>query len=202
MSCFSDHVFFISYLLFCFHFLSYVYSVTKKGISVNTEIPFSRKCRRPESNRHGRLVPQDFKSCASASSATAAYPFSGSGWRWIRTTESTANRFTVCPLWPLGNPSILASTSKNYIIIPIIKMQEVFLYSCNILAMFRAAATRQKTGCDSPDFLFPSIPSTPVPRSTTARRCGPAPPASASHDRHDNQCVRHYSPFHQTASCG
>ena len=72
MSCFSDHVFFISYLLFCFHFLSYVYSVTKKGISVNTEIPFSRKCRRPESNRHGRLVPQDFKSCASASSATAA----------------------------------------------------------------------------------------------------------------------------------
>ena len=75
MSCFSDHVFFISYLLFCFYFLSSVYSVTKKGISVNTEIPFSRKCRRPESNRHGRLVPQDFKSCASASSATAAYPF-------------------------------------------------------------------------------------------------------------------------------
>ena len=31
------------------------------------------KCRRPESNRYGRLVPQDFKSCASASSATAAY---------------------------------------------------------------------------------------------------------------------------------
>ena len=28
-----------------------------------------------------------------------------SGWRWIRTTESVANRFTVCPLWPLGNPS-------------------------------------------------------------------------------------------------
>ena len=33
--------------------------------------PF-KSCRRPESNRHGRLVPQDFKSCASASSATAA----------------------------------------------------------------------------------------------------------------------------------
>ena len=28
------------------------------------------------------------------------------GWRWIRTTEATCNRFTVCPLWPLGNPSI------------------------------------------------------------------------------------------------
>ena len=28
------------------------------------------------------------------------------GWRWIRTTEACRNRFTVCPLWPLGNPSI------------------------------------------------------------------------------------------------
>ena len=31
-----------------------------------------------------------------------------SGWRRIRTFESVANRFTVCPLWPLGNPSIKA----------------------------------------------------------------------------------------------
>ena len=31
---------------------------------------------------------------------------SPNGWRWIRTTEATCNRFTVCPLWPLGNPSI------------------------------------------------------------------------------------------------
>ena len=28
--------------------------------------------------------------------------FSGGG-RWIRTTEGIASRFTVCPLWPLGN---------------------------------------------------------------------------------------------------
>ena len=28
--------------------------------------------------------------------------FSGGG-RWIRTIEVTDNRFTVCPLWPLGN---------------------------------------------------------------------------------------------------
>ena len=27
------------------------------------------------------------------------------GWRRIRTFEGVANRFTVCPLWPLGNPS-------------------------------------------------------------------------------------------------
>ena len=25
------------------------------------------------------------------------------GGRWIRTTEVSDNRFTVCPLWPLGN---------------------------------------------------------------------------------------------------
>ena len=30
------------------------------------------------------------------------------GWRWIRTTEAICSRFTVCPLWPLGNPSIKA----------------------------------------------------------------------------------------------
>ena len=34
----------------------------------------------------------------------------GSG--WIRTTEGGANRFTVCPLWPLGNTPIFTS-QKN-----------------------------------------------------------------------------------------
>ena len=29
------------------------------------------------------------------------------GGGWIRTTEVSDNRFTVCPLWPLGNSSIL-----------------------------------------------------------------------------------------------
>ena len=33
--------------------------------------------------------------------------FIGRG-RWIRTTESSANGFTVRPLWPLGNPSTYA----------------------------------------------------------------------------------------------
>ena len=28
------------------------------------------------------------------------------GGRWIRTTEGIASRFTVCPLWPLGNSPI------------------------------------------------------------------------------------------------
>ena len=34
------------------------------------------------------------------------YKIIGRGW-WIRTTESSANGFTVRPLWPLGNPSKL-----------------------------------------------------------------------------------------------
>ena len=29
------------------------------------------------------------------------------GQRWIRTTEARCSRFTVCPLWPLGNLSIM-----------------------------------------------------------------------------------------------
>ncbi len=28
------------------------------------------------------------------------------GGRWIRTTEGIASRFTVCPLWPLGNSPV------------------------------------------------------------------------------------------------
>ena len=30
-------------------------------------------------------------------------PEKENGWRWIRTTEAICSRFTVCPLWPLGN---------------------------------------------------------------------------------------------------
>ena len=37
------------------------------------------------------------------------------GWGWIRTTEAICSRFTVCPLWPLGNPSIdAASLQRTY----------------------------------------------------------------------------------------
>ena len=36
------------------------------------------------------------------------------GGGWIRTTESVANRFTVCPLWPLGNSSIIISNLILY----------------------------------------------------------------------------------------
>ena len=37
--------------------------------------------------------------------------FGGSG--WIRTTEVSDNRFTVCPLWPLGNAPIWSWWSES-----------------------------------------------------------------------------------------
>ena len=36
----------------------------------------------------------------------------GGGW-WIRTTESNANRFTVCPLWPLGKSSVFGAGNRT-----------------------------------------------------------------------------------------
>ena len=44
-------------------------------------------CRRPESNRYDVLASQDFKSCASASSATSAYLF----YYKLRITSSTTS---------------------------------------------------------------------------------------------------------------
>ena len=37
------------------------------------------------------------------------------GWRWIRTIESIASRFTVCPLWPLGNPAIIYIFLQSFV---------------------------------------------------------------------------------------
>ena len=48
--------------------------------------------------------------CASANSAI---PAKIGGWGWIRTIEVCDGRFTVCSLWPLGNPS----TANKYVFI-------------------------------------------------------------------------------------
>ena len=67
-----------NFLFFYFSFLclnsSHILRIHHIGlVYVKKEKQFaSLLCRRPESNRYGRLVPQDFKSCASASSATPA----------------------------------------------------------------------------------------------------------------------------------
>ena len=44
----------------------------EETINFHCFLHFQSYCRRPESNRYGSLVPQDFKSCASACSATPA----------------------------------------------------------------------------------------------------------------------------------
>ena len=55
----------------------------------------------------------DPKSGASANSATSAKIVKiGGGW-WIRTTEVSDNRFTVCPLWPLGKSSVFGASDRN-----------------------------------------------------------------------------------------
>ena len=47
-----------------------------------------------------RLKTRTFTRCALMS---LSYDRHASGRRWIRTTEAISSRFTVCPLWPLGN---------------------------------------------------------------------------------------------------
>ena len=47
-------------------------SIKKETLYSNISLTF-KECRRPESNRYGYHYPRDFKSRASASSATAAY---------------------------------------------------------------------------------------------------------------------------------
>ena len=44
-----------------------------------------------------------------------AKPIKGNGQRWIRTIEGVASRFTVCPLWPLGNLPIYKNHSFEWV---------------------------------------------------------------------------------------
>ena len=46
--------------------------------------------------------------------------------RWIRTTESSANGFTVRPLWPLGNPSKFCL--PDYYTITFVNVQQIFFF--------------------------------------------------------------------------
>ncbi len=41
-------------------------------------------------------------------------PLRRGGREWIRTTEVEDNRFTVCPLWPLGNSPICKGQANAY----------------------------------------------------------------------------------------
>ena len=72
-----------------------------------TQIKYKNKLGADEGSRTPTPKALDPKSSASANSATSAHYslFTGGGW-WIRTTEVGDNRFTVCPLWPLGKSSV------------------------------------------------------------------------------------------------
>ncbi len=55
----------------------------------------------------GSVAGEKVKVKISCKNPAKSYNFTGfGGGGWIRTTEVTDNRFTVCPLWPLGNSSI------------------------------------------------------------------------------------------------
>ena len=60
--------------------------------------------------RQGRRIRPPFKK--KNRHAIRRNDFLGGG-RWIRTTEVTDNRFTVCPLWPLGNSPIFTCALKR-----------------------------------------------------------------------------------------
>ena len=49
------------------------------------------------------------------------------GQRWIRTIEASCSRFTVCPLWPLGNLPMYSITILTYFITTYVIMQAYFL---------------------------------------------------------------------------
>ena len=95
--------------------ISYIHTILNQTKNLSCLDRQKRFFNAGDRNRTGTvLLRQDFKSCASASSATPAYiriackymQAKLNGRRWIRTTEAICSRFTVCPLWPLGNPPI------------------------------------------------------------------------------------------------
>ena len=56
-------------------------------------------------NARGALIPYQACGLDKKTPRTKFSVFFGGGW-WIRTTEVSDNRFTVCPLWPLGKSPI------------------------------------------------------------------------------------------------
>ena len=67
-------------------------------------------CGKPSEALAGKVDPPAFQK--ENRHAIRRNDFLGGG-RWIRTTEVTDNRFTVCPLWPLGNSPIFTFALKR-----------------------------------------------------------------------------------------
>ena len=56
--------------------------------------------------------PSSYSPTAKKAIGLKPIAFFGGGW-WIRTTEVSDNRFTVCPLWPLGKSPIWSWWSES-----------------------------------------------------------------------------------------
>ena len=73
---------------------------------------FTGKCRgrkrREEKREERREKSEEYKK---KKPLTRLFLFGGSG--WIRTTVVDDNRFTVCPLWPLGNTPLFTWRRRN-----------------------------------------------------------------------------------------
>ena len=78
--------------------------------------PRSRKANAPSEPLRRTFLP--CKKVRSSGSHQIKIPpywvvFLFGGREWIRTTEARCNRFTVCPLWPLGNSPIYGAGERN-----------------------------------------------------------------------------------------
>ena len=69
---------------------------------------FGNGCLRQggKKNEQRKNKREEYQKETTISCRKLSFLFGGSG--WIRTTEVEDNRFTVCPLWPLGNTPILS----------------------------------------------------------------------------------------------
>ena len=65
-----------------------------------------------DSQANQRVVPWHRHTTAKKHIGIKPMCFFGGGW-WIRTTEVSDNRFTVCPLWPLGKSPIWSWWSES-----------------------------------------------------------------------------------------
>ena len=74
------------------------------------------------------------------------YPSFGGG-RWIRTIEVSDNRFTVCPLWPLGNSSLIGAGNRNRTYNLLITSQLLCQLSYASILNFHGGHNRART-CD------------------------------------------------------
>ena len=102
------------------------------------------------------------------------------GGGWIRTTEAKRNRFTVCPLWPLGNSSIWNCGAGGRIRTPDLLITNQLLYRLSYTSTWRLSNSKryyikEQEACQVKHQKFFSIPlrdSQREPARWLCARCG------------------------------